>query len=68
MEYRISVLKHNFMLLTNDVTVTAKAPIEEDLESTVVWNVEAKWFSKTKPAVTPVSVIATLLKCFEITA
>lgn len=55
-------------VVTSDVTVTAKAPIEEDLESTVVWNVEAKWFSKTKPTVTPVSVIATMLKCFEITA
>lgn len=49
------------------VQVTAKAPIEEDLNSQVVWNAEAKWYSKSKPVLTPVAPIATLLKCFEIT-
>ena len=50
------------------VQIMTKAPVEEDLNSQVVWNAEARWFSKTKPVITPVAPIATLLKCFEITA
>jgi len=49
------------------VQIMTKAPVEEDLNSQVVWNAEARWFSKTKPVITPVAPIATLLKCFEIT-
>jgi len=50
-----------FHLVTADVTITAKAPIEEDNDSQVVWNAEAKWFSKTKPTMTPVAPIKEML-------
>lgn len=53
-------------VVTADCTITTKAPVEEGLDSEVLWNIEAKWFSKTKPTITPLSPIATLLKCFEI--
>lgn len=50
-----------------DVKLTAKAPIEEGLDSEVVWNVELKWFSKFKPKVSDVEPIKELFRCFEIT-
>jgi hypothetical protein len=55
-------------IVTDDCNFTTKAPIEEGIDTDVLWNIEAKWFSKTKPTVTPISPIVTLLKCFEITA
>lgn len=55
-------------IVTADCTLTTKAPVEEGIDTDVLWNIEAKWFSKTKPVITPISPIATLLKCFEITA
>lgn len=53
-------------IVTDDCTLTTKAPVEEGLDTEVLWNIEAKWFSKNKPVITPVSPIVTLLKCFEI--
>ena len=53
-------------VVTADCTLTTKAPVEEGLDTDVLWNIEAKWYSKTKPVITPVSPITTLLKCFEI--
>lgn len=55
-------------IVTDDCTLTTKAPVEEGLDTVVEWNIEAKWFSKNKPAITPVAPIVTLLRCFEITA
>ena len=53
-------------IVTDDCTLTTKAPVEEGLDTDVLWNIEAKWFSKTKPVITPLAPIVTLLKCFEI--
>jgi hypothetical protein len=36
-------------VVDSDVTITTKAPAEEGLDTDVVWNIEAKWFSKNKP-------------------
>lgn len=55
-------------IVTADCTLTTKAPVEEGLDTDVLWNIEAKWYSKTKPTITPIAPIATLLKCFKITA
>jgi hypothetical protein len=48
------------------VKITAKAPIEGDTESEVVWNLDAKWFSKTKPKISAFEPLVSLFKCFEI--
>ena len=55
------------MIVNAPVTVTAKAPIEDDLETSITWNIEAKWFSSSKPKATPFAPIADLFSCFEIT-
>lgn len=49
------------------VKITTKAPVEEDIDSSVVWNIEGKWFSANKPVITPAAPIANLLRCFEVT-
>ena len=46
--------------VAQDVTLTAKAPIEEDLETDVAWDLELKWFSKLKPVTTAYLPIASL--------
>jgi hypothetical protein len=53
--------------VNSDVTITAKAPIAEDIESEVIWEVEAKWFSKDKPKVSAFAPLVSLFKCFEVT-
>lgn len=45
--------------------VTAKAPVEDDLESIVAWNVEVKWFGESKPVSSATTPIVTLFSCFE---
>lgn len=50
-----------------EVQITAKAPIEEDLDSVIVHVVEIKWFSKTKPLASPVLPIVDLFDCFQVT-
>lgn len=42
-------------VVSDDVTITTKAPAEEGLDTEVVWNIECKWFSKNKPAIQPYS-------------
>ena len=49
-----------------DVRLTAKAPVEEGLDTRVVWNVELKWRSQSKPKVVAYDTIADYLKCFDI--
>lgn len=49
-------------------TLSAKAPVEEDNESEVIWNIEAKWFDKDKIKVAPVAPLKTLFRCYEVTA
>lgn len=46
--------------VAQDITITAKAPIEEDLETDVAWNLELKWFSKIKPVTAAYAPIASL--------
>lgn len=52
--------------VNSDVRLTAKAPVEEGLETRVVWNVELKWRSQKKPKVVAFDTIADFLKCFDI--
>jgi len=49
-----------------DCKLTAKAPQEEGLDSRVVWNVEIKWNSRTKPKVVKFEPIKEIFKCFEV--
>ncbi len=66
-EWRFGFLSETVVHLTNKtVTVNAKAPIEEDLESEVVWNVEVKWFDRKRPVIFDVEPINDLFKCFEL--
>ncbi len=55
-----------FLITDAEVHITAKSPVEEDVDTAVVWNCEAKWFSKTKPQILAVSPIIALFKCFEV--
>lgn len=52
--------------VNSDVRLTAKAPVEEGLDTRVVWNVELKWRSQTKPKVVDYAAISDFLKCFDI--
>ena len=56
-----------FHYVNATVRLTAKAPVEEGLDTRVVWNVELKWRSKTKPQATPIEPVAEFFKCFEVT-
>lgn len=49
------------------VSLTAKAPIEDDIASEVVWNVEAKWKSKNKPVNSDLEPVAEFFNCHEVT-
>ena len=49
-----------------DCKLTAKAPVEEGLDSRVVWNVEIKWNSKSKPQVVAYAPIAEVFNCHEV--
>ena len=60
------VTETKLQYVNSDVRLTAKAPVEEGLDSRVVWNVEMKWRSKTKPKVVAFDTIADFLKCFDI--
>ena len=48
------------------VSITAKAPVEEDLASEVVWNVEAKWKGKNKPVNSDLEPVAEFFNCHEV--
>lgn len=52
----------------SDCKMTAKAPIEEGLDSRIVWNVELKWNSQRKPKVVDFEPIAELFNCHEVVA
>lgn len=49
-----------------DCKLTAKAPTEEGLDSRVVWNVEIKWNSTSKPKVVAYDTIEELIDCIEV--
>lgn len=49
-----------------DCKVTAKAPVEEGLDSRIVWNVEVKWFSANKPEMGDVEPIKEYFACHEV--
>lgn len=51
-----------------DCKLTAKAPIEEGLDTRVVWNIEVKWFSAVKPEVSEFEPIAEVFNCHEVVA
>ena len=48
--------------------LSAKAPIEEAVDSRIVWNLEIKWNSKYKPKVVDVEPIKELFNCHEVVA
>ena len=56
-----------FHYINAPVSLAAKAPVEEGLDTRVVWNVELKWSSKKKPQATPIEPVAEFFKCFEVT-
>lgn len=65
--WNIAFRSKNFLqYVADDVKLTAKAPIEEDVDSEVVWNVEAKWFSQDKPKVSAVEPISDIFRCFDV--
>jgi len=47
-------------------TITAKAPVTEDIEAEVVWEVEAKWFSQEKPVISDAAELMPLFACFDL--
>ena len=54
-------------VVSDDVTITTKAPAEEGIDTEVVWDIECKWFSKTKPAIQPYSgKFDTILKTLDV--
>lgn len=51
----------------DDVTITTKAPAEEGIDTEVVWDIECKWFSKSKPSIQPYSgKFDTVLKTLDV--
>lgn len=51
----------------DDVTITTKAPAEEGIDTEVVWDIECKWFSKSKPTIQPYSgKFDTVLKTLDV--
>ena len=51
----------------DDVTITTKAPAEEGIDTEVVWDIECKWFSKSKPSIQPYSgKFDTILKTLDL--
>lgn len=61
--FRTETLLH---YVKSDCKLSTKAPIEEGLDSRVVWNVEIKWNSRTKPQVAPFEPIAEIFNCHEV--
>lgn len=49
-----------------DARLTAKAPVEEGLDTRVVWNVEIKWRSQSKPKVVDYDAIAEYIECYDV--
>lgn len=43
------------------VNIIAKDPVEDNLQSTVTWNITATWKSKNKPAITAMGLLAEFL-------
>jgi len=62
--YRTEKVLH---IVDADVTIAASAPVEADVDSEVVWNINATWFSKEKPKASLFEPIKSLFKCFEVT-
>lgn len=51
----------------DDVIITTKAPAEEGIDTEVVWDIECKWFSKSKPTIQPYSgKFDTVLKTLDV--
>lgn len=57
-----------YIVTDAEVTVSAKAAVEEALDSIITWEVEAKWFSKTKPVIValPASLKPLFAGCSEV--
>lgn len=51
-----------------DCKLGAKAPIEEAVDSRIVWNLEIKWNAQSKPKVVDVEPIKELFNCHEVVA
>ncbi len=69
-EWRFGFWSENTAHLTDKgVTLNAKAPIEEDIETEIVWNIEVKWFDRKRPAIGSVfdnADVKQIFRCFEI--
>lgn len=67
-EWRYGFRTASLLHITDTVVqLTAKAPVDEDIDSEVVWNVEVKWFSVNKPSFTDCTPIKKLFSCFHVT-
>ncbi len=57
-------------LTEKTVTLNVKAPIEEDIETEIGWNVEVKWFDRKRPDISVFGsegeAVKSLFKCFEV--
>lgn len=63
--WNIAYRTENYLAVVySDVTITTKAPAEEGLDTEIVWNIEAKWYSKEKPTliVYPANLFLNLFK------
>lgn len=64
--YRTESLLHIFPDVR--ATVSATQPVEESLDSEVVWNIQARWFSKGKGRLVSVDDgLRRLFDCYEVT-
>ncbi len=61
--YRTETLLH---YVDADCSITAKAPVEEGLDSRVVWNVEIKWNAQEDPKAVEFEPIAEFIDCIEV--
>ena len=64
MLYRTETQLH---YVKSSVSITANAPVEDDISSEVVWNVEAKWKSKNKPQNSDLEPVKAFFECHEVT-
>lgn len=54
-------------VVMDDCTITVKNPVEESIDTDVVWSLDVKWFSKNKPELLsyPAGLFASIFKDYE---
>lgn len=65
-DYKVAYATETLVHIVDaQVRVNPKAPVEDEMNSEVVWSVEVKWKSKNDPE--PFDIPATIFACFAIT-